>query len=80
MGCMVIFRRAGSAAHPNIPVETLESPAVVTRVLPDGRVNLHVFFDGQSAAIRVSVSGIAKAAASGADRALAAGWRCIEGA
>ena len=56
IGRIVVYRKAGNLAHPGVPAERLESPAVVTRVLGDGRVNLHVFFDGEGAAIRVSVS------------------------
>ena len=55
IGRIVINRKAGDIAHPGVANSSLESPAIITRILASGRVNLQVFFDGESTSIRVSV-------------------------
>ena len=75
IGRTVIYRKACDPGQPRPPTDRLESPAVVTRVLNDGRVNLHVFFDGESSAIRVSVSQLPPFYPADADWPGVPGWR-----
>ena len=62
VGCIVLYREgdyevsaAGGGTNPEGTNGTREHPALVTRVWPNGFVNLHVFFDGMPPQPRMTV-------------------------